>query len=243
MTKLMFALIGVVMFALPTTILAELNPRGVVFQSSGTFISDTPQSFGGTCPESGCAGDLVTCAADEEIVIVTGTDNFVEGVCDDAGPTPCAGRVGFLEEDCFDARFPPPLGPGGRDIKLDGLILSARFRGEVITCFDDTATPDAPADCTAPTATIILEGTTLGQNQAWLGGVAPRQNTAELTTTRTRKFTIDGNQRRLPEDRIYTANVTLQPDPTSDNCAEANSAFGLPPGCGFAGTAWSTNRQ
>ncbi len=165
MTKLMFALIGVVMFALPATILAGSNLRGVVSHASGTYRVMLPESLGGTCPESGCVGDLLTCPAGEACVIVTGVYSFLEGICDDGGPNPCAGRLTILQEDCNDPRFPPSLGgPGGRDIKLDGAILSIGSRGESIVCFDDTATPEAPADCmgSSTTAAIIFEGDTQG---------------------------------------------------------------------------------
>jgi len=210
MKKLLYALTGMLMLALPVPLLAEA-PRGIVAHTVGTHSTDF------TCAVTGCAGDLVTCPVGHGLVTAKITYLFMEGICDDAGPTPCNGRVRGLLENCLDPR---------RGINVRGAILSITMQGKFRFCFDDTAASDCTG--TPPAAVVVGEGVNRMQGRALIGVRAPIQASDELILQDAPGFTIDGREVRVgPTLTIYDA--TLQGDFTANRCRKAT--------CGFAGTA------
>jgi len=210
MKKLLPPLAAVLMLTLPGPLLAEPS-RGIVAHTIGTYTKDF------SCARTGCAGDLVTCPVGEGLVTAKITYLFMEGVCDDGGPTPCDGRLRGLLENCLNPT---------RDLNVRGGMMSLTMQGKFRFCFDDTAM----SDCTGapPAATVVGEGVNRMQGRVMLGARVPILASDELILTAAPAFTIDGREARIDATlTIYDA--TMQPDSTANNCGGN--------GCGFAGTA------
>lgn len=195
--------------------------RGVVGLWSGVYRQNAPQPQG-LCPATGCVGDLVTCGPGEGIVISTFTFSLLEGVCDDAGATPCAGKTTGLSEGCFDLT-PPPT---GRDIKVAGTVLSITTHGKDRFCFDAAALSDCSGS--PPSATVISEGPTVIQLRQTPAFTGPYQGTTEHRLEETNEFTQNGRSKRLRKGTVVVGQFTSEPNP-GDNCGGS--------GCGFAGAS------
>lgn len=196
------------------------NAQGLVAIWNGASTRSLPQTFGGTCPNSGCQGDLVICGPGEALVIAKFTYSLLEGICDDDGPIPCAGKATGINEGCFD--LTPP--PAGKDIKISGTILSVIVPGRERYCFDENAL----SDCTGavPDAAVIGEAATVHQARQMLSAPGPSQATIEHTVETTNTFTLNGQTTRLKIGKVLVSQFTAEPN-MGTNCGGA--------GCGFAG--------
>lgn len=145
---------------------------------------------------------------------------FMEGVCDDAGPTPCNGRLRGLLQNCLHPRT---------GINVRGSILSITMQGKFRFCFDDTAMTDCTG--TPPAAAVVGEGINRMQGRLLLGGRAPMQASDELILTDAQYFTIDGKEARI-RTKLTVYDSALEPP---------NKCFRK--GCGLAGTAVSNARR
>lgn len=204
-------------------VLTRAEPaRGIVIVYTGSAKQFVPQTFGGTCPSTGCQGDLVTCSANEAFFAARLTFSLLQGICDDSGTTPCAGRATALEEGCFN--LTPP--PAGTDRKLNGAVFSLNARGRGRYCFDE----GGQADCTgtAPGGTVIGEDTTVYQFRQSPPQTGPSQVTVEQTVHDTKEFTLNGKKTRLKIGKVLISQFTAEPNPGS-NCGGV--------GCGFAGNS------
>lgn len=213
--KLLYALTGMLMLTSAGPLLAEWpqGPQGIVAHTIGTHTTDL------TCAGTGCRGDLVTCPVGQGLVTAKITYLFMEGICDDLGPTPCNGRMRGLLENCLDPR---------RGLNVRGAILSITMQGKFRFCFDDTAASDCTG--TPPAAAVVGEGFNRMQGRALIGVRAPIQASDELTLTDAQEFIIDGKVVRVrPTLTLYSA--TLEGDFTANRCRRTT--------CGFAGTAVS----
>jgi len=212
MKKLLCALTGMLMLTSAVPLLAE-GPQGIVAHTIGTHMTDF------TCAVTGCRGDLVTCPVGHGLVTAKITYLFMEGICDDLGPTPCNGRMRGVLENCLDPR---------RGLNVRGGILSITMQGKFRFCFDDTAASDCTG--TPPAAAVVAEGVNRMQGRALIGVRSPIVASDELILTDAQDFTIDGRQARVrPTLTIYDA--MLQGDFTANRCRKTT--------CGFAGTAVS----
>jgi hypothetical protein len=201
---------ALVMLGLPGSIGAE-TPQGIVAHTIGTYTKDF------SCARNGCVGDVITCPAGEALVTAKITYLYMEGVCDDAGPTPCNGRLRGLLQDCLNP---------GRDLNVRAGMMSLTMTGNFRFCFDDTA----KGDCTGnpPPGQIVGAGVNRMQSRVLLGGRVPISSSDELIMSDAPTFTIDGKEVRIDTPlTIYDA--TMQPDTLGSNCGGG--------GCGFAGTA------
>src|SRR5262245_54163500 len=140
MRTLLFPLTALLTLGLPGSIGAE-TPQGIVAHTIGTYTKDF------SCARAGCVGDLITCPAGEALVTARITYLYMEGVCDDAGPTPCNGRLRGLLQDCLNP---------SRDLNVRAGMMSLTMTGNFRFCFDDTAT----GDCTGnpPAGQIVGTG-------------------------------------------------------------------------------------
>lgn len=210
MKKLLYALMAMLMSTLPVTLLAE-PPQGIVAHTIGSYTTDF------TCADGGCTGDLVTCPAGQALIRAKMIYLFMDGVCDDAGPTPCNRRLRGLLENCLDPK---------RGLNTRGAILSITMKGKFRFCFDDTAASDCTG--TPPAGAVVGEGVNRMQGRVSLRSRAPMQASDELILTDTQDFTIDGKETRV-RSTLTVYDSTLQPD--FFNCPKT--------GCGLAGTAVS----
>lgn len=220
-----------------STMAAGKGPKvsGVVSQFSGTYVQDAPAL---SCPDTtlvagpACMGDLVTCPVGEAIAVSKTTFYLLDNICDDVQPNSsglpaCAGRFTALIEECSDPAAP------GRDIKIDGTLLSVLSRGQVQVCFDTAAT----GDCTTPlvgTEMVIGTGTTLTQTRFLPGGTTPASATTENTETSSTTFfdPADGRTKKLAGAFSPTiSHVTAQQNDGA-NCSG---------GCGLAGVSVTTH--
>lgn len=214
MKTLLYALTSMVMLAVPVPLLAE-PPQGIVAHTIATYTTDF------NCAGRGCTGDLITCPVGQALITAKMIYLFMQGVCDDGGPTPCNGRLRGLLENCLD----PASG-----LNVRGAILSITMRGKFRFCFDDTAVSDCTG--TPPTAAVVGEGVNRMQGRALLGSAGPIQASDELTLTDTQEFTIDGVVTRV-RSTLTIYDSLLQPD--FFNCGGT--------GCGLAGTAVSNTSR
>ena len=219
MKKYVGILIALFCYSTPAIVLAD-SSRGVVAMWYGSAKRNTPQTFGGTCPNTGCLGDLVACGPSEGFFVADVIYTSLEGVCDDAGATPCEGRATGVAEGCFDLRLPP----AGNNIHVVGSMLSFTARGRGRYCFDATGL----ADCggSPPIATVIGKSSTVYHFRQTPIGTGPNQVTAEHTLETRTPFTLDGKTVQLNIGALQVSQFTAQPNP-GDNCGGA--------GCGFAG--------
>lgn len=198
------------------------NAQGIVAIWNGASTRSLPQAFGGTCPNTGCQGDLVTCGPGEALVVAKFAYSMLEGICDDDGPTPCAGKATGINEGCFDLTSPP----AGKDIKVSGTILSVTVHGKERYCFDENAL----SDCTgaSPNAAVMGEAAAVYQSRQMLSAPGPSQATIEHTLEDTNEFTLNGQKTRLKIGKVLISQFTAEPN-SGTNCGGA--------GCGFAGNS------
>ena len=201
MKRLVYALAGVLMSTLPAPLLAE-PPKAIVAHTIGSYTTDF------SCAGGGCVGDLIACPAGQALMTAKMIYLFMDGVCDDAGPTPCKRRLRGLLENCLDP----------------SRILSITMQGKFRFCFDDTAASDCTG--TPPVGAVVGEGVNRMQGRLLLGSQAPMQASDELRLTDTDDFTIDGKKTRV-RSTLTVYDSTLQPD--FFKCGRR--------GCGLAGTA------
>ena len=207
MKTLLYALTNTLMLTLPVPILAQ-PAQGIVANTIGTYTIDL------TCVWGGCAGDLVTCPAGQALMTAKMTYLFMDGVCDDAGQTPCNRRLRGLLEDCLDPRS---------GLNVLGSMLSITMQRKFRFCFDNTAVSNCTG--TPPAAAVVGEGANRMQGRLLMCAQVPIQASDELRLTATRYFTIDGKTTQVgPTLTIYDA--TMQSDFLQ--CGT---------GCGLAGTA------
>jgi hypothetical protein len=208
MKKLLYALTGVLMSTLPTPLLAQ-SPGEIVAHTIGSYTTDF------TCARGGCTGDLIACPAGQALMTAKMTYLLMDGVCDDAGPTPCRRRLRGLLENCLD----PKSG-----INVSGAIVSITMHGKFRFCFDDTAA----SDCTGspPAGAVVGEGVNRMQGRFMLRSGAPMQASDQLILTDTQDFTIDGQETRV-RSTLTVYDSTLQSN--FFKCGRS--------GCGLAGTA------
>jgi hypothetical protein len=218
---LMLVSIGILLCTLPASSSAE-EARGMVSVWSGTSKDDVPQTFGGTCASAGCQGDLVTCGPTEALFVAKVTFSFLEDVCDDDSATPCAGRATGISEGCFD--LTPP--PAGKDINLNGNVLSVNARGKERYCFDESAQSDCSGS--PPSAAVMAEATTVLQFRQFPPQTGPSQASAEHTLGTLQEFTLDGKSTRLKVGKVLISQFTAEPN-AGDNCGGG--------GCGLAGNS------
>ena len=203
-----YALTGMLMLTLPVPLQAE-RPRSIVAHTIGSYTTDF------SCPSGGCTGDLIACPAGQAMMTAKMIYLFMDGVCDDAGPTPCKRRLRGLLENCLDPRS---------GINVRGKMLSITMQGKFRFCFDDTAASDCTG--TPPVGAIVGEGVNRMQGRVMLGSGAPMQASDELLLTDTEEFTIDGKETRV-RSTLTVYDSTLQSD--FFKCGRR--------GCGLAGTA------
>ena len=203
-----YALTGMLMLTLPVPLQAE-RPRSIVAHTIGSYTTDF------SCSSGGCTGDLIACPAGQAMMTAKMIYLFMDGVCDDAGPTPCKRRLRGLLENCLDPRS---------GINVRGKMLSITMQGKFRFCFDDTAASDCTG--TPPVGAIVGEGVNRMQGRVMLGSGAPMQASDELLLTDTEEFTIDGKETRV-RSTLTVYDSTLQSD--FFKCGRR--------GCGLAGTA------
>lgn len=212
--------LSVALLSLGTAPSRAENAQGIVAIWNGASTRSLPQAFGGTCPNTGCQGDLVSCGPGEAFVIAKFTYSLLEGICDDDGLTPCAGKATGVNEGCFD--LTPP--PAGKDIKIRGTILSVIVHGRERYCFDENAL----SDCTgaAPNAEVIGEASAVYQSRQMLSSTGPSQVTIEHTLEDSNKFALNGKKMSLKIGTVLVSQFTAEPN-SGTNCGGS--------GCGFAG--------
>jgi len=203
-----YALTGMLMLTLPVPLQAE-RPRSIVAHTIGSYTTDF------SCSSGGCTGDLIACPAGQAMMTAKMIYLFMDGVCDDAGPTPCKRRLRGLLENCLDPRS---------GINVRGKMLSITMQGKFRFCFDDTAASDCTG--TPPVGAIVGEGVNRMQGRVMLGSGAPMQASDELLLTDTEEFAIDGKETRV-RSTLTVYDSTLQSD--FFKCGRR--------GCGLAGTA------
>ncbi len=208
MKKLVYALTGVLMSTLPAPLLAE-PPKAIVAHTIGSYTTDF------TCAAGGCVGDLVSCPAGHALMRARMIYLFMDGVCDDGGPTPCHRRLRGLLENCLDPRS---------GLNVRGRILSITMQGKFRFCFDDTAASDCTG--TPPAGAVVGQGVNRMQGRVMLRSGAPMQASDELLLTDTQDFIIDGKETRV-RSTLTVYDSTLQSD--FFKCGKS--------GCGLAGTA------
>jgi hypothetical protein len=208
MRRLVYALTGVLMSTLPVPLQAE-PPRAIVAHTIGSYRTDF------TCANGRCVGDLVTCPAGHGLMTAKMIYLFMDGVCDDAGPTPCKRRLRGLLENCLDLKS---------GINVLGRMLSITMHGKFRFCFDDAAASDCTG--TPPAGAVVGEGVNRMQGRIMLRSGAPMQASDELLLTDAQDFTIDGKETRV-RSTLTVYDSTLQSD--FFKCGKT--------GCGLAGTA------
>lgn len=235
MKRLVFSILGMLVFALPTTgIAAKAKVKGVVSSHHGTFIQDIDESNSARCPISGvCAGDLVTCADGEIISITTTLITFLDKLCDDTDPAvaDCDGRFTSLSESCV-----VPLTPGPTPINEVTAFPETR------TCFDPAATSAVPADCTGSVAdleaagvSVVYTNTLRNHARGDFYSEGEYHLVAEQIGGTAKQFVdnTDGKKKEfIPE--VYICENTAQTNHLFDNCLAANGTEG----CGFAGVCF-----
>jgi len=221
MLKLVFTLMGILMMLLPVPILAH-GPRvaGIVGIENGAEKSFPDCTTGGDC-----VGDLVTCAEGDIRISAVAKITFLEGICEDGGSLPCAGRLYALDELCSN-----PL----NDVQVDIPLLSFTQRGKFRICFDNSGTTNCTGSSAALKAAdvkIIADGDTRSQARAFLLGPPPTLSPAAVSLERivenTKPFFLDGRLKRF-EGKVLTGDGTAVADPTNGNCGGN--------GCPIAGT-------
>jgi hypothetical protein len=220
-TILILVGISILLYALPEVSRAE-EAQGMVGVWSGTSKNNVPQTFGGTCASAGCQGDLVTCGPTEALFVAKFIFSFLEDVCDDDGLTPCAGRATGISEGCFDL-MPPPA---GKDIKLNGNVLSVNARGKERYCFDASAHSDCSGS--SPSAAVMAEATTVLQFRRFPPQTGATQVSVEHSLETPQEFTLNGKSTRLRIGKVLISQFTAEPN-AGDNCGGG--------GCGFAGNS------
>jgi hypothetical protein len=207
---------GMLLLAFP--VLSSAAGRGIVSQFSGSYVQN---STAGTCPASGCTGDLVTCAPDEVISIAKFTVTFVEDICDDHNPaaTSCDGKFTGITEECFRTSAPGVI--------VNGAITHFNSRGKTRDCFDLAG----GGDCTGstPAGVVYLEGETRTQSRL-AGGLLAQ--IGEILFKKPVSFTDprDGKKKKFKDTTLIYQNTTQPNDGT--NCGAS---------CGFAGVSFSSN--
>ena len=232
MKKLIFVMTVLLGFAIAATAMAQHGPKGqqvtpsaerIVAQWSGFYTQDAPMAAGGTCIGT-CAGDLVSCTANQGIAFTNVVFTLLAGICDDHDPlatAACGGRYTSLGETCSE------LGAPG--VILNGRILHVNSRGKNRICFDNAAA----GDCTGatPVGTVIGTGDTRTQTRLDLGGSSFTSHATSESVTRTLVDFID------PVDGIEKRLNTVGKRTISHILAEPNDGANCGGGCGLAGTS------
>ena len=218
MKKLAFTVVGLMVFIIPgdqsmaqgtprSRCTARLRPQGIVAQYHGVGVIHADENGSWTCPIGGvCAGYLVTCADDQNIILANDVSTFLEGICDDHNPASanCAGRFTAYGEGCFTPRAASPVG--------DSTII-----GEGRVCFDPDATPEEPAHCEGSVAELEAAGITVVGKVSYRQQVRhteskPDQWTMEVSVRAGRPFTDAGCKKRLDTGKLLICEGTTQAD-------------------------------
>ena len=165
-------------------------------------------------PGIGQVGELITCE-DESVppfqfllrsnVIF---DSF-EGVCDDLGSTPCAGRLVAIRETCTGRA-------DGNETGESGLIDAPYFKGGGIRiCWDESATGQCTSEYEVATGETLV-----GQNQALMGASTGRT----ISVSKIFKgaaFPVDGSEVKIKELTVIshrTFEIGSGPAGDPNNC-------------------------
>jgi len=177
-------------------------------------------------------GELVTCpgfnlmnfAASQHLLRVTSVYDRYEGVCDDLGPVPCAGRLLTIQESCTandDNEIVASIGAG--------YAKGARTR----ICWD----PSGAGQCTAEYEVATGEG--LGSQIQRLVGAPTAQGRSLVKTFGGPPFRVDGQRVRIAPS-VAIGNSLFENFEGAD-CILPPPYFRRPEGaCGIATAAFSS---
>lgn len=174
-------------------------------------------------------GELLSCESHQNVIRNEGIYDFLDGICDDNGETPCNGRVTFIIEQCTSADTGDysngdPL--NGDSLNGEAGLLQGTMSEDrpVRICYDEFGScleSDEVARGTSRNRTINYPNQPMGQSY-W-----------SSTITKTKSFHIDGKKAR----------IVRGPQSGSATTEQARGAIGshrncLMAGCGFAGAGY-----
>jgi len=177
-------------------------------------------------------GELVTCpgfnlmnpAASQHLLRVTSIYDRYEGVCDDLGPVPCAGRLLTIQESCT----------GNDDTKMVASIAVGYAKGaKTRICWD----PSGAGQCTAEYE--VATGESVGSQIQRSVGAPTAQGRNLVKTFTGSPFRVDGQRVRIASS-VVVGNSLIE-NAEGANCILPPPYFRRPEGaCGIASAAFSS---
>jgi len=156
-----------------------LADNGMFLCGSGTFRNQL------TCSPTACTGTLIpTCAAPEGFTSGAATLSFLQGVCDDLGPVPCASKFKGFFEGCGGTR------------RTNAGLNTARVPGMFRVCYD----PSGAGQCSGSGMEILRASE---RWETYTIGSAPNTAQADLTVSVSKQFTFNGKKTKLSLNRGF----------------------------------------